>query len=582
MPNLKSFRSISNITFFVAIGGLISELVALTNVSTGSVLMYLITTLKFLVSGINLSLLESHFLEYINYNNHLLLNYANLTFYTLVLIGATAYYISHGKETRLIRFSFSILLFSKTLASLYYLFGPILYFQYYQQNGLSWLWWVFGIINIAFWTYISYTIVNHITSEKELSTDSTNHGNNGTINYINTPKIQRFTHLIIDLLFSILICSSAIMFFGRYLYNQNMHIVSERVTLYFVFFIAQIFYYSFFETLFGATPGKFLTESRAINCNGTSINFGKGILRTLCRRIPFEPFSFFGQKGWHDDLTNTKVVKEKRTGVAAAYYLLIIPLFIIIGFGTNFGVEKIHDYRYYKAQKEQHEQKFEQIENMLKNLKENYVLEIKEVKRDYGPSIFLKVEDVGKDMVVFAKFTINDDYSPSSYQIEKHFLIKQYTYPIVEINKSELFSCITMDYDSYKKDKRNGADIFNDGKKYEIVEIHRLFTPHLKYNGFACNNGSIDFYIKNSGASGQLLSIKNIEGVLNWQMELPTKIEVGSGYSGSILSLHANNFKPDQSFRFIFEVQDSIGGKQSYIMQGTYLNPEFNEVLDPK
>jgi hypothetical protein len=35
------------------------------------------------------------------------------------------------------------------------------------------------------------------------------------------------------------------------------------------------------------------------------------LLRTLCRFIPFEPFSFFGERGWHDGLSDTLVVSTR-------------------------------------------------------------------------------------------------------------------------------------------------------------------------------------------------------------------------------------------------------------------------------
>jgi hypothetical protein len=41
--------------------------------------------------------------------------------------------------------------------------------------------------------------------------------------------------------------------------------------------------------------------------------FGTMVLRSLCRLIPFEPFSFLGSdaRGWHDSITKTRVVRKK-------------------------------------------------------------------------------------------------------------------------------------------------------------------------------------------------------------------------------------------------------------------------------
>ena len=75
-------------------------------------------------------------------------------------------------------------------------------------------------------------------------------------------------------------------------------------------------YYLIFEGLFHATPIKFLTGTRVVNVKtAKSPGFGKIIIRSLSRRIPFEAFSFvFGKKGWHDSISETAVVHEHQDG----------------------------------------------------------------------------------------------------------------------------------------------------------------------------------------------------------------------------------------------------------------------------
>ena len=70
-------------------------------------------------------------------------------------------------------------------------------------------------------------------------------------------------------------------------------------------------YYAFFEGLWGRTPGKLVFGTRVVNAQGQRPGFGTIAKRTLCRFIPFEPFSFFGQKGWHDSLSDTRVVRTR-------------------------------------------------------------------------------------------------------------------------------------------------------------------------------------------------------------------------------------------------------------------------------
>jgi len=70
-------------------------------------------------------------------------------------------------------------------------------------------------------------------------------------------------------------------------------------------------YYVFFEGIWGRTPGKFVCGTVVVTQGGTKPTLGRIALRTVCRFIPFEPFSFFGERGWHDEISNTYVVSTR-------------------------------------------------------------------------------------------------------------------------------------------------------------------------------------------------------------------------------------------------------------------------------
>ncbi len=74
-----------------------------------------------------------------------------------------------------------------------------------------------------------------------------------------------------------------------------------------------MFYYVPLEALTGRTIAKFITKTRVVSEDGDSISFMQVIGRTLCRFIPFEPFSFLGGDavGWHDKLSKTRVITTK-------------------------------------------------------------------------------------------------------------------------------------------------------------------------------------------------------------------------------------------------------------------------------
>jgi len=77
--------------------------------------------------------------------------------------------------------------------------------------------------------------------------------------------------------------------------------------------IPNFVYYTIMEgATKGRTIGKFVTRTRAVMNNGQPISMQTAALRSLCRLIPFEPFSAFSGYPWHDSLTNTQVVEIKR------------------------------------------------------------------------------------------------------------------------------------------------------------------------------------------------------------------------------------------------------------------------------
>jgi uncharacterized RDD family membrane protein YckC len=88
----------------------------------------------------------------------------------------------------------------------------------------------------------------------------------------------------------------------------NMSVVWFRILW---SFVATLAYYTIFETATqGRTLGKILTNTIAITQDGSPFTFKHAFLRSLCRFVPFEPFSAFGYMPWHDRWTKTVVVKK--------------------------------------------------------------------------------------------------------------------------------------------------------------------------------------------------------------------------------------------------------------------------------
>jgi uncharacterized RDD family membrane protein YckC len=78
--------------------------------------------------------------------------------------------------------------------------------------------------------------------------------------------------------------------------------------------LIMLLYYSLMEIYFSRTIAQLITKTIVVNKKGIKPDIKMLVIRSLCRFIPFEPFSFLGTntRGWHDTLSETYVVKKKK------------------------------------------------------------------------------------------------------------------------------------------------------------------------------------------------------------------------------------------------------------------------------
>lgn len=76
--------------------------------------------------------------------------------------------------------------------------------------------------------------------------------------------------------------------------------------------IVAFFYFFLWEKLSeGKTPGKYVTGTVVISTDGQKPTTKQYLSRSLYRIIPFEAFTFFGSDGWHDSMSDTRVIDHK-------------------------------------------------------------------------------------------------------------------------------------------------------------------------------------------------------------------------------------------------------------------------------
>jgi len=79
---------------------------------------------------------------------------------------------------------------------------------------------------------------------------------------------------------------------------------------YLVSFIVSMIYYTSFEAVTGRSIAKYITKTKVVTEIGEKPNFKIIVIRSLCRFIPLEAFSFLFNdgSGWHDTISRTKVI----------------------------------------------------------------------------------------------------------------------------------------------------------------------------------------------------------------------------------------------------------------------------------
>jgi hypothetical protein len=220
----------------------------------------------------------------------------------------------------------------------------------------------------------------------------------------------------------------------------------ERGSIYIFAFVFRLIYYPFCEIILGATPAKLLTETFVVDYAGNKPDTGRIFLRTFARFIPFEAFSFFGRNGWHDYVTQTHVCREARTGVKGRWYFLVFPAFLLIGLGSYFGHEWYQDYQSRQYSIKEHRNKIEAIENGLKHLTNEDVIQIEDVNNRYSSEeLYLKVEEIDHDELLVAVLEKHGDYSHSLYALEKIYNLNKNYLSTIPVKLSDLKKAYTLD-----------------------------------------------------------------------------------------------------------------------------------------
>lgn len=447
-------------------------------------------------------------------------NILNLFIYILLLLGTIFYKVSKSKETRFLRYIFSIIFLSKSLG----LITAIIFFFVYLEHirGIFFLHTFMGLIITTVHLLLAFGILKYLESQKILDVITKQYGDKESIVLIETSKWTRFFHHLMDSLTMLLVLSPIMMNVIRIpnlkeTADSLSNFFGDKPTVMLFIMICRVIYYFSFEATLGVTSAKLLSETRVVDEDGNKPSVGKIAARTLLRIVPFEAFTFFMHSGLHDRSSQTYVVNEKRTGVKGSRYFLIIPIALFLGLATWYGIEKYDEAMARRIYEAEEKQKNEDFAEKVKTLSTNDILTLKSINYDHE-GLFLKAEKIKNDFVTFVILDIEKDYKPyfgenySKYQapdlVEKIYDIEKQNPETIRLSKAQILKANEVTGEEYYK-RKVGLTVY--GKQFEITEIDAYFGPRLSVYSVSDYSENSEIVLQNKGWTADIISVSKFK-----------------------------------------------------------------------
>ena len=269
-----------------------------------------------------------------------------ILFSVMLIAGGLLYKKTAGQDGRLLRFCYSVVAVNKGII---FLIIPLSFLFFKKINAQSdsssiqqlpdFKIFLFFMIFALGTSILAFLITQWLIAEQKMRVYPET-GEDGNEEFVFYPisRRKRLAHWFFDTVFALLIVSPVVFQVYNLLGSTNRYLSLQSFGDYrlmsVMFLLIMSLYYLLFEGLFNATPAKFITGSRVLDAyNLQKPTFGSILLRTLGRRIPFDSFSFFGKRGWHDSISGTTVVEEENFGQKRGYHAVWGILFIGIYVG---------------------------------------------------------------------------------------------------------------------------------------------------------------------------------------------------------------------------------------------------------
>ena len=134
-------------------------------------------------------------------------------------------------------------------------------------------------------------------------------------------KGMRFANILVDrIAFNFIFFALGLLggildgMFGMYYFTKFFDNLAELGRVADIIITSIIFFFYIFLIEYftkGRSLGKYITGTKVIMTDGKEPTFSDYFMRNIIRLVPFDALSFFGENGWHDSWSDTRVVRIK-------------------------------------------------------------------------------------------------------------------------------------------------------------------------------------------------------------------------------------------------------------------------------
>lgn len=492
--------------------------------------------------------------------------YFEITFGLMLMTGGIKYLIAKSDRSGLLRFCYSIVFYASVMSFVWYLLWPIVIPDNFKNSSIiktNWYTYM-PMLYVAVLLLFSFFGIHLMRNELKIikNVEETNSEIAPQLPVLS--KELRFVHLILDLL---LIASLSMPLFGLIGNFLDLHRMSNapKIIVFFIILLHRFIYYLIFEGLFRLTPAKYFTASRVVNEADQSIpGFGTIMIRTLCRFIPFEPFSFFGRRGWHDDISKTSVVTDHAARPGRPLYgVWLILLFLLPTLHFLYKI-KMENKRNMESREMNARIETSRKEGLVTGLSSSHFIVYAPIAHSYrDPYDVFKVDSVSSDSVWGYTFQIEPHLEK-----DRERLIESYQNSV----RDRVQSMATKDIRNIYVDENNGM-LLPGGQLYNIKEIIDLDDPRLTTSRSSTRRDretnvlTVSWTLESQSKPLTLKSIEALEGDLIWKTMPPKKFEFNTYNKRGYLTLQAEFPKRINPFKAVLTLQDEDGSIYDYYIE---------------